>query len=306
MANKNQQELENEDEKTARYLTSHAPILLKQAVKSLEDRLQQDIENGRLWLQLGHRYRGLGELENASNAFSRAVELDYEFSLSNYLATLCDQNRAKLAYPSSEFIPTPFLLSFDFLTAHELNSAWQIFEERTSKFTTSRVAEDQIKKNTRDSIVLSGKKFEAFRDLFRTRIKPALKQAFETFDIEEPQEKRYQVQMTSHADGEFYRTHKDTDIGIAKWPSYPRVLSYVYYFNLEPKAFSGGELQLFDTNTTLGIASNMMTTIKPIHNSLIIFPSNYYHQVCTVRMPNIDRLWGRQTINGWLVDTATS
>lgn len=45
-----------------------------------------------------------------------------------------------------------------------------------------------------------------------------------------------------------------------------------------------------------------MTSIQPVHNSLIVFPSNYYHQVCTVHLPNADRIWGRQTINGWLVD----
>ena len=80
------------------------------------------------------------------------------------------------------------------------------------------------------------------------------------------------------------------------------MLSYVYYFHQQPKAFTGGQLQLFDTNTKLNTASTTMTTIEPIHNSLIVFPSNYYHQVCTVNMPNHDRIWGRHTINGWLVD----
>jgi Rps23 Pro-64 3,4-dihydroxylase Tpa1-like proline 4-hydroxylase len=144
-------------------------------------------------------------------------------------------------------------------------------------------------------MLIGGKKFELLRQLFLERIEPTLSKAFDWFRITPPKEENYTVQMTTHAEGDFYRIHKDTG------PQHPRVLSYIYYFHKQPKAFSGGELQLFDMDTKNDCASTTFTAIEPVHNSLIVFPSEYYHQVCTVNLASEDRLLGRHTINGWLV-----
>lgn len=291
---------ETDREKNARYFASHAPLLLQQAAQLLEQRLQQEPRNGALWLRLGNTYRGLGKLQQASLAFQQAEKLKHEPALSRYLTDLCQQTPTTLIYPESTFTPAPFLRHFNLLNNAELESVWKTFNQHIIQFKDSGVGKNQIRKNTRDSVVLYGTQFKDLREHFIERITPILKQAFEMFAITPPVKQRYTVQMTSHTDGEFYRTHIDNG------EHHAGVLSYVYYFNKSPKAFSGGELQLFDTNTTLNTAGTDMTSIEPLHNSLIVFPSNYYHQVCTVNLPKADRIWGRHTINGWLVDAANA
>ena len=51
------------------------------------------------------------------------------------------------------------------------------------------------------------------------------------------------MQLTAHNDGCYYKIHNDA--GSEKTAN--REISYVYYFYQEPKAFSGGELKIYDT-----------------------------------------------------------
>lgn len=85
-------------------------------------------------------------------------------------------------------------------------------------------------------------------------------------------------QITLHSEGEYFREHNDTGLeGDASWS---RVVSWVYYLN--DGYYSGGELKL---------GSEM---VPPVDNSLIVFPSSAWHQVCTVH--GSGKRW---TINGW-------
>ena len=52
----------------------------------------------------------------------------------------------------------------------------------------------------------------------------------------------FEIQLTATNDGQFFRQHKDDDADSVR----TRVLTFVYYFYREPKAFRGGALQLYD------------------------------------------------------------
>jgi len=295
----NQSQTEHQREKNARCFANYAPLLLQQAAMLLEQRLQQQSQDKLLWFKLGNTYRGLGKLDQARDAFQQAMNYGHEPVLSQYLIKLCEQDlSASLSQPRSNNIPVPFIRRFDLFTEAELAIAWQVLNEHANQFKTSGVGIGEIRETTRRSMLIGGKKFESLRQLFLERIEPTLSQAFDWFGIVPPIEKNYTVQMTTHSDGDFYRIHKDTG------SHHHRVLSYIYYFHKQPKVFSGGELQLFDTDTKNDCASTTFTTIEPVHNSLIVFPSEYYHQVCTVNLASEDRLLGRHTINGWLVKAA--
>jgi Rps23 Pro-64 3,4-dihydroxylase Tpa1-like proline 4-hydroxylase len=60
-----------------------------------------------------------------------------------------------------------------------------------------------------------------------------------------------------------------------------RRISCVYYFHPTPRRYGGGELRLYDTwdmpTGTTGAAS--WTTVTPQDNSLVVFPSNAFHEV---------------------------
>ena len=66
-------------------------------------------------------------------------------------------------------------------------------------------------------------------------------------------------------------------------PESIRVLSGVYYYNAEPKAFSGGALRLY----AIGDADKApYVDIEPAGNSLLVFPSWAPHEVMPVSCPS--------------------
>jgi len=142
-------------------------------------------------------------------------------------------------------------------------------------------------------MIVKGPLLGGVRNLFRARIAAQLDDAYEWFGIERPLNARLKVELTSHSNGEYYSIHRDSGGG------YDRYLSYVYYFHELPRKFSGGQLHLYDTDTTQNIYLKSFTSIDPTHNSLIIFPSEYFHQVCKVTLSSNRRREGRFTLNGW-------
>lgn len=99
--------------------------------------------------------------------------------------------------------------------------------------------------------------------------------------------KQVECQLTSHGDGNYYKIHNDDghpDVA-------NRMLTYVYYFYREPKAFSGGELVIYGEEEC---------AIEPVNNSIVFFPSHLLHEVKTINLPSLQFADGRFTVNGWL------
>jgi Rps23 Pro-64 3,4-dihydroxylase Tpa1-like proline 4-hydroxylase len=81
-----------------------------------------------------------------------------------------------------------------------------------------------------------------------------------------------------------------------------REVSYVYYFNREPKGFAGGELRVFDDqirNNKLAIAESFRM-FEPRNNSIIFFHSAVMHEVTRVDVASKDFRDSRFTVNGWI------
>jgi SM-20-related protein len=74
------------------------------------------------------------------------------------------------------------------------------------------------------------------------------------------------------------------------------VLSGVYYFHAEPKAFTGGALRLY----AIGGQGERYVDIEPTHNSLLMFPSWAPHEVMPVRCPSRRFVDSRFAINCWV------
>ena len=87
-------------------------------------------------------------------------------------------------------------------------------------------------------------------------------------------------QLTAHGRGGFFVPHVDTgDVSV-----YGRRVSCVYYFHNTPRRFTGGELKMYDTwvTPTGTTGAGTHTTIEPLDNSLVFFPSDAFHEVCPV------------------------
>jgi hypothetical protein len=104
-------------------------------------------------------------------------------------------------------------------------------------------------------------------------------------------------QLTVHGTGGFFGPHVDTGSAIVA----KRRISCVYYFHETPQRFTGGELKLYDTWVTpygtTGAPTH--TTLAPVDNSIVFFPSDAFHEVCPVRRDTESFGDSRFTITIW-------
>lgn len=110
-----------------------------------------------------------------------------------------------------------------------------------------------------------------------------------------------EAQITASIDGSFFGVHTDADR--VKVPK--RYLTYVYYFNRQPKGFSGGELRIYDDvlrNNKLACGDTFQT-IEPLHNRLVLFWARTMHEVMPVRVASQAFADARFTVNGWVNST---
>jgi len=110
-----------------------------------------------------------------------------------------------------------------------------------------------------------------------------------------------EAQVTASIDGSFFGVHTDADR--LKVPK--RYLTYVYYFNRQPKGFSGGELRIYDDvlrNNKLA-RGDTFQTIEPLHNRLVLFWARTMHEVMPVRVVSQAFADARFTVNGWVNST---
>ena len=110
-----------------------------------------------------------------------------------------------------------------------------------------------------------------------------------------------EAQITASIDGSFFGVHTDADR--VKVPK--RYLTYVYYFNRQPKGFAGGELRIYDDvlrNNTLA-RGDTFQTIEPVHNRLVLFWAKTMHEVMPVRVASQAFADARFTVNGWVNST---
>jgi SM-20-related protein len=105
-------------------------------------------------------------------------------------------------------------------------------------------------------------------------------------------------QLTASIDGSYFKPH--TDAGHDR--QIRRQLTYVYYFNREPKGFTGGELRIYDDTLRNGKLSSTdsFQVIEPRHNSIVFFQAAIMHEVRPVIMPSKDFRDARFTVNGWV------
>ena len=105
-----------------------------------------------------------------------------------------------------------------------------------------------------------------------------------------------QLQLRAYPDGHFYRAHMDAP---ANAMAVRRAINFVYYFHRMPRAYTGCELVLFDSNIEADAYTRAhFTRVVPDDNSIIFFPSPYYHSVLPVVCPSKELADGRFAING--------
>ena len=134
-------------------------------------------------------------------------------------------------------------------------------------------------------------------DMFRERIRQVLPLVGQRLGIDARNVRAIDVQMTASNDEEFFVPHADNG---AAFPT--RAITYVYFFNKEPAAFTGGDLRVFHKSAVAGPGESpsRFTTILPAQNQIVFFPSSLLHEVTPLSVPSKAFEDSRFTVNGWI------
>lgn len=197
----------------------------------------------------------------------------------------------------------------DFLTKRDLRGLTRYVLQHESDFTPSTVISHEGPDSASDpsyrkSMVLYN--LGEYTSLIQDRLLTLLPEVLTACNREAFPISHVDIQVTASNDGDFFKVHQDNSsadpVDISR-----REISFVYYFHSEPKAFTGGQLKLYNSQDGKVQQAKKRTTqtITPRQNALVLFPSSYDHEVLPVRCPSRKFVNSRFTVNGWIIRQET-
>jgi Rps23 Pro-64 3,4-dihydroxylase Tpa1-like proline 4-hydroxylase len=182
----------------------------------------------------------------------------------------------------------------NFLTTTEHQLLLEYVFDRQAEFVSTLTSTGA--ENYRESVVLYA--FPDFAALIHQRIQAILPEVLAHLGLPAFPIGQIEAQLTAHNDGNFYKIHNDN----GSPDTATRELTYVYYFHQEPKAFSGGELVIYDSQKQDQhyVAAETHHIVDPLNNSIVFFLSRYMHEVLPVHCPSQQFADSRFTVNGWV------
>ncbi|ASK87105.1 Fe(II)-dependent oxygenase superfamily protein [Sphingorhabdus sp. SMR4y] len=269
------------------------PGLLSLAARQLDKRVSDNPSDTNAIWQLAETYRKLGELEKAAELYSTLCQVTGQGRLVRDLLAVTGGNPQDFVGQDGCY-PVPFVIRNNYLADDELSmlcdyvsaEAWESCQpskvgkgkhDDTLRRSFDLAMPDWLKKKMRQEIV------GHLPDLAC-----ALNIAGEKFD-------RIDLSLRSYGDGHFFGIHTDKSSKIQ------RLLSLTYFFFIEPKSFTGGDLLIFDTDVGQSehrAFSESFTRLQARQNSLVVFPSASYHAVSTVNAETGSTAHYRYAVNG--------
>lgn len=198
--------------------------------------------------------------------------------------------------PDSPLVLGGYVQIENFLSPSENQQALEIAIAFADQFVPSTTTTGAV--NYRESSVLYATKFPEYYQFMKHRILETLPQVLSQLNHPPFTVTEVEMQLTAHHNGGYYKIHNDSSSAKTK----TRTITYVYYFHDQPKAFTGGQLRLYETELRHGVAYNKETfkTIEPLNNSIVFFESRCQHEVMPVSCDSPHFKDGRFTLNGWL------
>jgi hypothetical protein len=269
--------------------------LLAKAEQVCRRRLANDPDNRTVLASLAQTCRKQGKLSEATTLYQRLSHLDPEDRVAAYMhAVLAGGDVPEMP---AGLRPAPFVLLKDFLPRSFHETLLPFVQSIREKLVPARVATGEYKPDTRESLDLPGK--WDVKSSFHQCVRTVVPQVFSCLHVAPFEIGELEVKVRAYLDGHFFRIHMDcpkdqNDISYRK-------VSYVYFFHKLPRAYRGGDLLLFDSDpdvensrfTTAGF-----TRIVPDDNTLVFFPSAFWHSVIPVSCPSKEYIDSRFVING--------
>ena len=271
--------------------------LLDQAEAVLRRTLASHPHETKALRRLGDVLRGKGEFSAALDTYRRLHAADPDYPAAAWLVSILRGGRVPHAAPPSPR-PVPFVRLTNFLTPAQQNRLWTQIPAARERFVPAKVGKDDLNHKVRTAWVANRRVVRDVRPWFGPKLRSVLPHIRTRLRMATLHRYRIEMDVTVHLGGEFYKMHRDNS---EEGKSRLRKLSYIYYFHRQPRRFAGGDLLLYDTDpaTSRGTAT-AFTRIEPLHNSLVVFPSDAYHEITPVECDTRDFLDGRFTVNGWV------
>ena len=190
----------------------------------------------------------------------------------------------------------PYLVLRDFLDEKIVADLLDYALSRQSDFAPAMITEDRkAVDNPSFRVAIKLWDLGQFEQVLETKILELLPKFTAELRVAPVDAPKLDFELAAHGDGAFFKPHVDTVTG--KDLNKIRVLSGVYYFNAEPKAFTGGALRLHAIG---GKEGENFIDISPVRNSLLVFLSWAPHEVMPVSCPSKRFIDSRFAINCWV------
>ena len=201
---------------------------------------------------------------------------------------------ASAAQGHGSLVRHPVVQLDEFLSGSEVAWLMELTFAAESRFLPSRLSD--AREDYRHSLMLAAP--HELWQLMTGKIRAAMPEVMPQLRVGKFPVGNIDCQITASVDGSYFKAHTDAGVNA----TYKRQFSYVYYFNREPKGFTGGELRIYDDMVHNGklAATDSFQVIEPRHNSIVFFQSAVMHEVMPVSIPLKQFRDARFTVNGWI------
>jgi Rps23 Pro-64 3,4-dihydroxylase Tpa1-like proline 4-hydroxylase len=243
--------------------------------------------------------RGQGKLDEARSVLAHLVELMPQHAKARRLLATLSGGPFLPMRTADGLSPAPFVLIRNFLPLDVRNAIFDFVVSRNAEFEPARMNSGLYPDVRRTSFLehcLTGLS-RRWRTEFDHRLQSALLAALPRLGVPRFSLSGTELHALLYRQGDFFRTHQDNS------PGGSRAVTFIYNLHRAPKAFTGGELLLYDTydDSLDGVGgrghATTHTRIEPEDNRLILFPPNYFHEVTPVKTASDDG--ARIAVNGW-------
>ena len=200
---------------------------------------------------------------------------------------------------SGTLVRHPIVQIDDFLTDAELARLMEVTLWAEPRFKPSPLSSYRADPDHRQSLMIAAP--YKVSELMLGKIRAIMPEVMEQLRIGAFTVGKIDCQITANVDGSYFKAHTDAGHdGPIK-----RVLTYVYYFNRDPKAFTGGELRIYDDELRNGkfVATESFQIVEPRNNSIVFFNAALMHEIMPVVVPSKQFSDARFTVNGWVERT---
>lgn len=272
------------------------PQYCNQLLEIIDHKISQTEQKTDLLLEKAEIYRRLGQIEESISTLKILKEQSPTNPQVKRLLNALEPMEGTKTTTSKIFTPTPFIQLKHCFGEETIDGLLQYVDKNKNAFKQAGIGTNgTIDPNKRKTLYLEN--LGKFHGIFQKQIEKDYANVAKRFGISAFSPSRIEYKITNHSDNHFFNVHRDD--GFPGNQSDQRVISFVFYFYLNPKHFTGGDLLFFDTDSSESRYRNyLFTRILCERNCLTYFPSKYFHCVDVVNQKSDNFLNGRFAVTG--------